>query len=441
MIILYCSSCSQELDRSSKYCPNCGKSRKKSKILPFLLVLSLFTTTGFAYSLYYYFEKTSVSPTTKIETVKEPKKEIVKQLKEPAPVKTEVVKKKTPATPLNLPKLIAEAQNSVFTIFTETSQGSGFLISDKGDILTNAHVVEGNVDGIVKDKQGNQLFGQVIGYSNEVDIAIVRVPELAGKKPLALETSTPAMVGQEVIALGTPQGLENTATMGYVTGTDRSFFIGERSYDHIYQMSAQIAPGSSGGPLLSKDTGKAIAVNSAKMVNEDSVGFSIPIKDIYSLVNDWMNAPMSIDAIQDLFYNENGDYYYEDLWENENEWYFDGGDFSEDEEYNSSEEYGGDLTYEEENEIDENTDSNYDEEYTEEEQDDTNEYSDEENNDYSDEYSDGIDEEVDDNEYDNSIEEDDSDLVEEEDSDVESVDEEDSDLEGLDEENQTSDDY
>ena len=240
-------------------------------MLPFLLVLSLFTTTGFAYSLYYYFDKIAVSPTTKIETVKEePKKEMVKQTKEPTPVK-EVVKKKAPAAPINLPKLIAEAQNSVFTILTETGQGSGFLISDEGDVLTNAHVVEGNVDSIVKDKQGNQLFGQVIGYSNEVDIAIIRVPELAGKKPLALETSTPAMVGQEVIALGTPQGLENTATIGYVTGTDRSFFIGERSYDHIYQMSAQIAPGSSGGPLLSKETGKAIAVNSAKLVNEDSV--------------------------------------------------------------------------------------------------------------------------------------------------------------------------
>ncbi|MED3743642.1 trypsin-like peptidase domain-containing protein [Peribacillus psychrosaccharolyticus] len=415
-------------------------------MLPFLLVLSLFTTTGFAYSLYYYFDKISVSPTTKIETVKEPKKEVVKQTKEAAPVKTEVVKKTPSVTPLNLPKLIAEAQNSVFTIFTETSQGSGFLISDKGDVLTNAHVVEGNVDGIVKDKQGNQLFGQVIGYSNEVDIAIIRVPELAGKKPLALETSTPAMVGQEVIALGTPQGLENTATLGYVTGTDRNFFIGERSYDHIYQMSAQIAPGSSGGPLLSKETGKAIAVNSAKMVNEDSVGFSIPVKDIYSLVSDWMNTPMSIDAIQELFYNENGDYYYEDLWENENEWYFDGGDYSEDEEYNSSEEYDGDLTYEEEQGMDENTDSNteqdyidededYNEEYSEDEEDNdyNEEYSeDEEDNDYSDEYSDGIDGEdnENDNENDNSIEEDDSDLMEE-----------DSDLEDLDEENETSDDF
>lgn len=279
-------------------------------------------------------------------------------------------------------------------------KGDIFCFQDPRIELSNAHVVEGNVDSIVKDKQGNQLFGQVIGYSNEVDIAIIHVPELAGKKPLALETSTPAMVGQEVIALGTPQGLENTATIGYVTGTDRSFFIGERSYNHIYQMSAQIAPGSSGGPLLSKETGKAIAVNSAKMVNEDSVGFSIPVKDIYSLVSDWMTAPMSIEAIQKLFYNENGDYYYEELWENENEWYFDGGDYSEDEEYNSSEEYDADSTYEEEPEMDENTVSTYDEEtedeYIEKEYDDTEDGEDSSTEDENDEIVESEETEVDD---------------------------------------------
>lgn len=73
-------------------------------------------------------------------------------------------------------------------------------------------------------------------------------------------------VGDEIIALGSPLGVRNTATLGYITGVNRSFFVGERSYDNVYQMSAHLAEGNSGGPLLSLKTGKVIAINSARLL-------------------------------------------------------------------------------------------------------------------------------------------------------------------------------
>ncbi|MFJ5621654.1 hypothetical protein ACIQD3_02775 [Peribacillus loiseleuriae] len=94
-------------------------------------------------------------------------------------------------------------------------------------------------------------------------------------------------------------------------------------------MSAPISPGSSGGPLLSKKNGKVIAINSAKMIGEAAIGFSIPVKDVYSILQGWVEQPLTEQEIFDLFYNEYGDYYYRDLWENEGNWYFDGGEYSE----------------------------------------------------------------------------------------------------------------
>ncbi|MFJ5621655.1 trypsin-like peptidase domain-containing protein [Peribacillus loiseleuriae] len=108
--------------------------------------------------------------------------------------------------------VIAEQQTKVYTIYTESGQGSGFLMNQKGDIVTNAQVVEGYFSAIVKNSDGSEYGGQVIGYFKNTDIAIIRVPELAGKEPMALETSNQTLIGEEVIALGSPHGLENTAT-------------------------------------------------------------------------------------------------------------------------------------------------------------------------------------------------------------------------------------
>ena len=211
------------------------------------------------------------------------------------------------------------------------------------------------------DSTDHKYPGAVIGYSNDTDVAIVRVAELAGETPLALETSSDAVIGDEVIALGSPSGLKNTATLGYITGVNRSFVIGERAYENIYQMSAHIAEGSSGGPLLSLNSGKAVAINSARLIDDDSVGFSIPIKDVYSLINEWIASPLNDAELYSLFYNDNGNLYYQEEAENGEDVYFDGGDYSDDDTsyyeipdnwYNTDESYKEEEEYIEEEPID-----------------------------------------------------------------------------------------
>jgi serine protease Do len=154
----------------------------------------------------------------------------------------------------------------------------------------------------------------------------VRVPALKNKSPLLLETARKAQIGEEVITLGSPMGLENTATFGYISGVDRNFVIESHIYEDVYQISAPIAPGSSVGPLLERKTGKVLAINSACHTTEANIGFSIPIFKIYSLIQKWISTPLAEDEIYAMFYNNEGMYFYRNL---EGEGYFEGGDYSE----------------------------------------------------------------------------------------------------------------
>src|SRR5699024_9334729 len=120
-------------------------------------------------------------------------------------------------------------------------------------------------------------------------------------------------IGEEVIALGTPLGLENTATFGYLTGVNRTFNIPPHTFTNVYQISAPIEPGNSGGPLISIDSEKIIAINSAKSINSENIAFSIPIHQIVPLIDEWIASPLSKSEITALFYNEDGNYHYDFL--------------------------------------------------------------------------------------------------------------------------------
>ncbi|OKL36389.1 S1C family serine protease [Domibacillus mangrovi] len=231
----------------------------------------------------------------------------------------------------SLTDIVAVTQKKVYTIFSDYGQGSGFLINDQGDVATNAHVVEGSVYVTVKDIDGKEHDGTVIGYSTETDIALIHVVDFVGRAPLNLETSTKAEVGEEVIAFGSPLALENTATFGYITGVDRSFVLDPHSYDNIYQTSAAIAPGSSGGPLVSKKTGRVLAINSVKLTSQDAIGFSIPFKDVSHLLMEWSRSPLSETEVNKLFYTTDGLLFFEEYWDDNV--YFDGGEYSDDAEY------------------------------------------------------------------------------------------------------------
>nr|WP_263491936.1 serine protease [Bacillus sp. RAR_GA_16] len=254
----------------------------------------------------------TISESTKLE--EEPKEE-----KEASPQTTPSVPKEkskseekvpSPQTPIEKDKkeIIREAQTKVYTILTEDQLGSGFLFQDNGTVVTNAHVVAGDIDVILRDQDGREMNGKVIGISNQYDVALIEVKNLKGTSPLEMEMKE-SEVGTEVIALGSPQGLENTASIGYLTGLDRSF-ESEFQYENVYQIDAQVSPGSSGGPLLDGKTGKVIGINSALLTSDESIAFSIPMYTMTELLMNWSKSPMDETEVASTFnlYNETSAY-------------------------------------------------------------------------------------------------------------------------------------
>lgn len=220
---------------------------------------------------------------TKVENVVPPSEQ---------PEKVEPKKKEKTA-------IIKESQQKVYTVLTEGGQGSGFLFSDTGMVVTNAHAVAGFTDVVVRNINGQDHPGTVVGISGESDIALIHVEAFEGIAPLEVEMEA-TDVGTEVIALGSPAGLENTASIGYLTGVDRDFYQ-EFTYEDIYQIDAKIAPGSSGGPLVDATTGKVIGINSLVIEEGDSIGFSIPMYSMYDQLSQWVASPMAVEDVAAMF--------------------------------------------------------------------------------------------------------------------------------------------
>ncbi|KOY18029.1 S1C family serine protease [Paenibacillus xylanivorans] len=187
-------------------------------------------------------------------------------------------------------QIIEESQKKVVTIESSSGLGSGFLYNDQGDIVTNAHVVEGSKEVTVRTLNHEEYKGTVIGIGEETDVAVVRVPDLKKVKPLSIAKSK-AETGDEILALGSPLGLENTVTTGIISGVGRSFEIAPYIYSNLYQISAPITHGNSGGPLISAETGEVLGINSAVVEQEGGIGFSIPMTSVLKQVQAWSQNP------------------------------------------------------------------------------------------------------------------------------------------------------
>jgi serine protease Do len=188
--------------------------------------------------------------------------------------------------------IIFESQKLVVQIeLGNGNVGSGFLYNDQGDVITNAHVVANTESVNVITSDGKNMPGDVIGVSRDTDVAVVRVPGLKGKEPLPVRKEDTAELLDEVLALGSPLGLQNTVTRGEISGLDRTLDIEPFHYENLYQISAPISPGNSGGPLLDRETGEVIGINTAKL-DKETIGFSIPISDVMPMVERWSESPM-----------------------------------------------------------------------------------------------------------------------------------------------------
>jgi serine protease Do len=160
----------------------------------------------------------------------------------------------------------------------ERGTGSGFIINKEGDIITNAHVVEGADKVSVVLKDGRKLEGKVLGRDQLTDIAVVKVN--APNLPIvSIGSSQILKPGEWAIAIGNPLGLDNTVTAGIISALGRSSgeigVIDKRV--RFIQTDAAINPGNSGGPLLNQK-GEVVAVNTAIIRGAQGLGFAIPIE-------------------------------------------------------------------------------------------------------------------------------------------------------------------
>ncbi|MEL3970930.1 trypsin-like peptidase domain-containing protein [Rossellomorea oryzaecorticis] len=221
-------------------------------------------------------------------------KEVPNQLKAESAIAvvTEEKADEKPEMTKELKEIIRDVQKVVVKIEVPGGMGSGFLYNDKGDVITNAHVVSNVKDVRIIAADSREFDGTVIGISSDTDVAVVRVPGLAQSDFLKVSQNK-ADIGEEVLALGSPLGLQNTVTTGIISGVDRDFDLEPYHYEDVYQISAPIAPGNSGGPLVDVKTGEVLGINSAG-TNQGAIGFSIPLSNVLSMIEGWSKSPMTI---------------------------------------------------------------------------------------------------------------------------------------------------
>jgi serine protease Do len=186
--------------------------------------------------------------------------------------------------------------------FKQPSLGSGFIFDEEGFVVTNNHVVEDadQIKVILKDKR--EFDAKIVGRDPNTDIALIKIESGQDLPAVKLGDSDALKVGQWVVAIGSPFGLEQTVTAGIVSAKGR--VIGSGPYDDFIQTDASINPGNSGGPLLNMK-GEVVGINTAIIASGQGIGFAIPInlaKDIIVALKDegevtrgWLGV-----AIQDL---------------------------------------------------------------------------------------------------------------------------------------------
>ena len=167
--------------------------------------------------------------------------------------------------------------------------GSGVIFRKDGYIVTNNHVIAGAKELIVSLSDGNTLNGELVGADELTDIAVVKVN--ANDLPAAtFGNSDEVMVGEPVVAIGNPLGLEfqGSVTVGVVSALNRTLEIADKTVKLI-QTDAAINPGNSGGALLNYD-GEVIGINSAKLATTgvEGMGFAIPINTVQTIIDELM---------------------------------------------------------------------------------------------------------------------------------------------------------
>ncbi len=188
-------------------------------------------------------------------------------------------------------RVYRKASPAVVSVRAGSASGTGFLINQGGIVVTNAHVVEGAQDAEIRvNDRTSPIDAQVLGTDQSSDLAVLRVDsgKLGGIQPLPFANSKDVNVGDRVVAIGYPLGLDRTATAGIVSGVGREIKAPNGfEIDEVIQTDAPINPGNSGGPLIDA-RGRVIGVNSqiatAGTQGNIGIGFAVPANTVREVV-------------------------------------------------------------------------------------------------------------------------------------------------------------
>jgi len=177
-------------------------------------------------------------------------------------------------------EIIGDAVLSVVTIQTDISQGTGFIIDQEGYVVTNYHVIEDAKAATIITSDNENHAVSFVGYNDELDIALLKISGTYDE--LEFGNSDNVQVGEKVIAIGNPLGLQFSVTQGIISGVHRT---GPNGYSIYIQTDAALNPGNSGGPLINTE-GKIIGINNFKVGDSESLGFALESNYIKQAVND-----------------------------------------------------------------------------------------------------------------------------------------------------------
>ncbi|MBW2045681.1 MAG: trypsin-like peptidase domain-containing protein [Deltaproteobacteria bacterium] len=165
------------------------------------------------------------------------------------------------------------------------SVGSGVILDSEGIIVTNAHVVNMATSVFVVLNDGTSIEGRVMYENPQDDLAIIKIDSPKPLKSARLGSAEDIMIGETVVAIGNPLGLENTVTRGIISGKNRMIYTsrGLHLSDGLLQTDAPINPGNSGGALLNLD-GELIGINVAVVQNSQNIGFAIPVNKVEAIL-------------------------------------------------------------------------------------------------------------------------------------------------------------
>jgi serine protease Do len=217
---------------------------------------------------------------------------VVRAVEKAAPavvnISTKQVRTAPPVFQMEVPEVFRQQFPDYFKARRQVvgSLGSGVLISPKGYIVTNAHVVNQADEIIVTLADESQLKAELVSADPAADLAIIKI---TGDKPfpaIRLGISSDLMIGETAIAVGNPFGYQHTVTTGVISAVDRTIEAGAGThYEGLIQTDAPINPGNSGGPLLNI-RGELIGINTAIRAGAQGLGFAIPVDKVRAIMID-----------------------------------------------------------------------------------------------------------------------------------------------------------